>query len=172
MDEIQQVRRRLDEQVLERAEADPQWRRQLLEDPQTAMGSIPEARQLEEMYESSLPTEELPPDAPIPPAAQEEYRHLSQSLTAKILDRAARDPLWKQRLIDEPDVALREGDFPELTRLDEIRQQKEEQMAEVRGHLGDLMSLGDTEVGGTAASRSYLRYCCHCYGSRYRTELA
>ncbi len=64
MDEIQQLRRRLDEQVLERAEADHIWRRQLLEDPQMAMSSIPESRQLEEMYESPLPTEELSPDAP------------------------------------------------------------------------------------------------------------
>ena len=91
-----------------------------------------------------------------------------------MLDRAARDPFWKQRLIDDPDAALREADFPELKRLDEIRRMKEEQTAEVRGHLGDLMSLGGSEVGGVdvASRRSYLRFCCYCYGSRYRTVLA
>ena len=168
MEEIQQLQRRLHEQILERAEADPNWRQQFLDDPQTAMGSIPEARQLEEIYESTRSTEEPPPEAPMPPTttAQEEYRQLSRSLTERLLDRAASDPLWKQQLLDDPDAAMREANFPELKRLDEIRQKEE---AEVRAHLGDLMSLGGTE----ASRRSYLRYCCYCYGgTQYRTVIA
>ena len=49
--------------------------RQLIEDPKTVMNIIPEARQLQDMYEITRPTEELSPKAPTPPiTAQEEYR--------------------------------------------------------------------------------------------------
>ncbi len=120
MEEIQRLQRRVDEQLLERAEADPQWRQQLLEDPEKAMGSIPEARRLQEIL----------PEAPtLPIAAREEYFQLSRSLTEKILDRAASDPLWKQRLLDEPEAALREADFPEARRLEGLLAEE----AEVRG---------------------------------------
>ena len=56
-DEYAQLQRRLNEQVLERAAADPEWRQRLIEDPETAMADIPEARQVREQYESARPTE-------------------------------------------------------------------------------------------------------------------
>ena len=56
-EQIQQLQRRVNEQVLERAEADPNWRQQFLDDPNTAAGSFPEARQLREMRESARPTD-------------------------------------------------------------------------------------------------------------------
>jgi hypothetical protein len=128
MEEIQQLQRRVNEQVLERAEADPQWKQQFLKDPQTAMGEMPEAKQLQEMYESARPTE-APPDAPMPPSVQEEYR----SLAEKMLDKAASDPIWKQQLLDDPEAALQEGGFlPKYQRLEEIRQQEN---TEVSGHF-------------------------------------
>jgi hypothetical protein len=132
-EQIQQLRRRLNERVLERAEADPNWRQQLLDDPHTATGSIPEAHQLREMLESATPTDQRPPaEATMPPTttAQEEYRQVQRSLTEKILDRAASDSTWKQQLLSDPNATLREADFPELKRLAEIHQ---EQAAEVEG---------------------------------------
>src|ERR687886_789988 len=130
-EQIQRLQRRVTEQVLARGEAAPQWKRQLLEDPATALSTIPEAMQLDEIYKR-------PPEDPIPPtpntAQEEEYRQLSRSLTQKILDRAESDPTWKQQLLNDPDVTLREANFPELKRLDEISQMSE---AEVQGHLDD-----------------------------------
>ena len=108
-DEFAQLQRRLDEQILERAEADPQWRQQFIEDPKTAIGDIPEGRQLLEMLESARPIEQ-PPEATMPPA-REEYLQLRRSLAEKMLDRAASDPLWKQQLLDDPDLALRTANF-------------------------------------------------------------
>jgi hypothetical protein len=140
MAEIQQLRRKLDERVLERAEADPQWKRQFIEDPPTAVGDMPEAQRLREIDESGRTV--------VPPT--EEYGQLQQSLTEKVLDRAANDPLWKQRLLSDPEAAMRQAGFPELKRLDEIRQ--EEQKEEVRGHV-NLMTLDP--AGGA------LYYNCH-----------
>ena len=113
MEEIQQLQRRVNEQILERAEADPQWRRQYIEDPQTAMGGIPEAHQLQEMLESARPAEQLP-QATMPISAQEEYRQVHRSVTEKVLDKAASDPAWKQQLLNDPDEAIREASFPEV----------------------------------------------------------
>jgi hypothetical protein len=74
-------------------------------------------------------TESMPP-------VEEESRRLNRSLTEKVLDRAARDPQWKQQLLDEPEAAMRMANFPEVQQLEEMRQSaaasKEE--GEVRGH--------------------------------------
>ena len=116
MTEIRQLQRRLDQQVLERAEVDPEWKRQLLEDPEAAMSGIPEARQLLEMLESTSPTAQ-PPEATMP-ATREEYLQLRRSLTEKVLDLAASDPQWKQQLLDDPEAAV--SGIPEASRLLEM----------------------------------------------------
>ena len=149
-EDIHQLQRRVRELILDRAEIDPQWRRQYIEDPQTAMEGIPEARQLHEMYETMRsPTEDLPEASTQFISAQEEHRQVSRSLTEKVLDRAASDPTWKQQLLSDPEAALQEANFPELERLDEIRQ--EEEAAEVRGQLHDF--------GGAY----YIWYSKYCY---------
>lgn len=56
------------------------------------------------------------------PPVPEEYRQLNRSLTEKVLDKAASDPEWKQRLLDDPAAALRVADFPESQRIEETRQ--------------------------------------------------
>ena len=81
--EIQQLKRSVNEQVLQRAEADPQWRQQILDDPEAAMSDIPEARQLREILESTTTT--MPTTT-----AGEEHSQLQRSLMEKILDKAAR----------------------------------------------------------------------------------
>ena len=127
--ELERKQRELAERVLERAEADPEWKRQYIEDPPTALGDMPEAQRLWEMD----PTEQQPSEATIVTPI-EEHKQLLQSLTEKVLERAASDPLWKQRLLSDAPVAMLEAGFPELERLDEIRHEEE-----FRGHL-DLMS--------------------------------
>ena len=151
MIEIQQLQRRLDQQVLEWAEVDPEWKRQLLEDPEAAMSGIPEARQLLEMLESTSPTAQ-PPEATMP-ATREEYLQLRRSLTEKILDRAASDPRWKQQLLDDPEAALREANFPEAQRLDEIPQSA--------GTPLEVEAVGHVMPNPFPYSVNY--YCCPFY---------
>ena len=54
------------------------------------------------------------------PLIPEEDRQLNRSLTEKVLERAANDPQWKQRLLDDPEGAMREADFPEIRRIEEM----------------------------------------------------
>jgi hypothetical protein len=86
-EEYRQLHRRLTEQVLERATADPQWKQRYLDDPQTATAEFPEAQQLREIEE------EMP---------------LRQNLNELVLDKAASSPQWKQLLLDNPPAAMRE----------------------------------------------------------------
>jgi hypothetical protein len=159
MAEMEQLGRKLDERVLERAEADPEWKRQFVEDPATAVSDIPEARRLREMVaRDRLPGQ--PPEATMV-APKEEERQLMRSLSEKVLERAANDPLWKQRLLNDAPAAMREAGFPEVERLDEIRQQEEE----VRGHYGDLMTL-DPGLGAAGRRGCPPGYTCGAY-SRY-----
>jgi hypothetical protein len=66
------------------------------------------------------------------PPQVEEFRQLHRSLFAKVLDKAASDPAWKQQLLDDPDAALRAAGFTEPQRIEELRQ-REVQEAEVTG---------------------------------------
>ena len=53
----------------------------------------------------------------------EELRQLRGSLMEKVLDRAASDPAWKERYLDDPDAAMREAGFAEeVRRIEEVRQ--------------------------------------------------
>jgi hypothetical protein len=149
--ELERKQRKLAERVIERAEADPEWKRQYIEDPPTALGDMPEAQRLWEMDESVRPPEQPPEATMVTPI--EEYKQLLQSLTEKVLDRAATDPLWKQRLLDDAPSAMREAGFLEVKRLDEIRQEEE-----VRGHL-DLMSLDAGTLDAERRCRPY--YTCY-----------
>ncbi len=154
-EQIQQLRRQLDERVLERAEADPQWKRQFIQDPDTAMGDMLEAQRVRELEKSAWSTEEPPPEATtVTPT--EEYRQLQQSLTEKVLDRAASDSLWKQRLLDDPRAAMLEADFPEVKRVDEMLREEE-----VRGQIDNPQSLGSSlGAGGTRCfCSSYYKTC-------------
>jgi hypothetical protein len=148
-EQIQQLRDRLDERVLERAEADPQWKQRFVEDPITALGDMPEAQSLWAIEERARPIKG-PPDATMDPPT-EEYRQLTQNLTEKVRDKAASDPFWRQQLLNDAVAAIRETNFPEYQRLEEIRQKEE-----VRGHYDDLMSLADSSVYGSKY------YCCPC----------
>lgn len=59
------------------------------------------------------------------PLTPEEFRQLNRSLMEKVLDRAAEDPSWKQLLLDDPEAALMEADFPEVQQLQEMQASSE-----------------------------------------------
>jgi hypothetical protein len=70
------------------------------------------------------------------PSQEEEFRQLHRSLFAKVLDKAASDPAWKQQLLDDPEAALRAAGFAETQRIEELRQTE----AEVTGQASTLVS--------------------------------
>jgi hypothetical protein len=95
------------------------------------------------------------------PPEIEQARQLHRDLSEKVLEKAASDPQWKQRLIEEPDAALREADFPESRKLQEMGQRTSQsaepgaEEGEVRGQNMGLdynIGLGDYNVdyGGCA----------------------
>jgi hypothetical protein len=68
----------------------------------------------------------------------EEYRQLQRSLMERTLDRAASDPEWKQRLLEDPQATMRESGFPEAQRLEETgRHLRPIEEEEVRGQRFD-----------------------------------
>jgi hypothetical protein len=97
-------------------------------------------------------TENIPPDF-------EQSRQLHQSLTEKVLDRAASDPLWKQQLLDNPNAAMQEANFPEVQMLEEIR-------------LSAEASLEEAEVHGHGCQWHYTYYYTQSNCCRYFTAVA
>ena len=71
----------------------------------------------------------------------EQLRRLNRDLMEKVLDRAASDPEWRQRLLDDPEVAIQEADFPEVRRLREMRARMEAQEAEVAGQMSGAQGI-------------------------------
>jgi hypothetical protein len=66
----------------------------------------------------------------------EEYKQAQRSLTEKTLDKAASDPEWKQRYIDDPAAAIDEAGFPEIQQIRETKEQLKPlpQDEDVQGH--------------------------------------
>jgi hypothetical protein len=74
-------------------------------------------------------TESMPP-------TPEEIRRLNRDLMERVLDKAASDPVWKQRLLDDSKAAIEEASFPETRQLREMQASLEaEEEAEVSGHV-------------------------------------
>ena len=88
---------------------------------------------------------------------REEYRQLNRSLTEKVLDRAASDPAWKERYLDDPDAAMREAQFPEVQQIEQVRQRVDTEQAEVMGQQANINTVTCT-LG---------QDCCRL-GTRYR----
>jgi hypothetical protein len=80
----------------------------------------------------------------------------------KMLDKAASDPLWKQRLLEDPKAAMQEADFPEARQLGELRQA--EGTAEVEGH--GLASDYRADITESMSSGCY-NHCWHQWGGTY-----
>ena len=73
-----------------------------------------------------------------PPTTPEEIRQLNRDLMEKVIDRAASDPEWKQRLLNDPEVAMTEAGFPETRQLEEV-QVSLLKGQEVQGHIDSGM---------------------------------
>lgn len=50
----------------------------------------------------------------------EEFRQLERDLMEKTLDKAANDPDWRQKLLEDPEQAQTEAGFPETERIREM----------------------------------------------------
>ncbi len=100
----------------------------------------------------------------------EELQQLQRSLNEKVLDRAASDPQWKQQLLDDPQAAMREANFPELKRVDEMRKStwsSQEEGAEVRGHQwrwSDIVANRDDWVLAQDTPWQWYTYFYSCVG--------
>ena len=75
----------------------------------------------------------------------------------KMLDRAASDPIWKQQLLDDPEAALREANFPETQQI-----QRMEEQAEVGGHISSGSDLSDPSF-----IRCYWTWYCYWWTWRW-----
>ncbi len=69
------------------------------------------------------------------PLTPEQFRRLNRDLMEKVLDKAASDPAWKQRLLDDSEAAITEANFPEAQRLREMQESLSDQDSEVAGQL-------------------------------------
>ncbi len=74
-------------------------------------------------------TEGMPPEGQ-QPLTQAQIRQLQRSLTEQVLDRAQSDPAFRLLLLEDPELAMREANFPAAQQL---AQQGAPQEAEVTG---------------------------------------
>ena len=81
----------------------------------------------------------------------EQTKQLQRNLTEKVLDRAASDPEWRQRLLDDSEAAMREAAFPEAEKLREIH----------KGVRSRSSSPEDEEVRGQSSSDLFGRQQDH-----------
>ena len=89
----------------------------------------------------------------------EQTKQLQRNLTEKVLDRAASDPEWRQRLLEDSEAAMREAGFPEAERLAEIHQGARPQPAEGEEVRGQSWPGG----GGGGGGQYYCPWYCYWY---------
>ena len=92
-------------------------------------------------------TESTPPEG-IQPLTHEQARQLRRSLTEKVLDKAASDPEWRQLLIEDPELAMREAEFEEAQQLEQQGPPTRPQEMEVVGQGGGGGRYGGGRYGG------------------------
>lgn len=71
------------------------------------------------------------------PLTPEQFRQLRRDLMEKVLDKAESSPEWKQRLLDDPEMAIAEAGFPEAERLREMQASAQFAQEEVQGQQQD-----------------------------------
>ena|SRR5215217_624096 len=81
--------------------------------------------------------ESTPPEGQHP-LTQGQLEKLRRSLTERILDRAESDPEWKQLLLEDPELAMREANFLEAQQLGQQGLPMRPQEREVVGQGGGL----------------------------------
>ncbi len=90
----------------------------------------------------------------------EQTKQLQRNLTEKVLDRAASDPEWRQRLLEDSEAAMREAGFPEAERLAEIHQASRPQPPEGEEVRGQWFPGGG---GGGGGYGGYCPWYCYWY---------
>ncbi len=74
-------------------------------------------------------TESTPPNL-------EQLRQLNRDLMEKVIDKAASDVAWKQRLLNNPEAAINEAGFPEARQIQEMQASMgAQEEAEVAGQV-------------------------------------
>jgi hypothetical protein len=53
------------------------------------------------------------------PPTRRQMQTMHQALNEKVLDKACSDPEWRQLLLEDPELAIREANFPELQELEQ-----------------------------------------------------
>jgi hypothetical protein len=69
------------------------------------------------------------------PPTPEEIRRLNRDLVERVIDKAESEPQWKQRLLDDPEAAIMEADFPEARQLREMQASGRVEETEVTGQI-------------------------------------
>ena len=82
-----------------------------------------------------------------PPTPPEQFRQLNRDLMEKVIDKAASDPAWKQRLLDDPEAAMAEAGFPEAQRLEELEELQEVQGQNFQCRSSDYVVWSRPESG-------------------------
>ena len=78
------------------------------------------------------------------PPTPEEIRQLDRDLMEKVLDKAASDPVWKERFLEDSEAAIQEAGFPELRSLQKVYETAVLAQAsedEVQGHDMSALSV-------------------------------
>lgn len=86
------------------------------------------------------------------PMVPEEFRQLNRNLMEKVLDRAASDPAWRERFLDDSEAAKSEAGFPELQSLEEVfeaavRAQSSEGEVQGQKHVVALVTGRQRDLG-------------------------
>jgi hypothetical protein len=87
-----------------------------------------------------------------------------RSLTEKVLERAASDPEWRQLLIDDPELAMREAEFEEAQQLEQGASTRPQEMEVVGQRYGYGGRYGGGYGGGYGYG--YGRRRCQWHWSR------
>jgi uncharacterized membrane protein len=56
------------------------------------------------------------------PPTRIQIQNMQRALTEKVLDKACSDSQWKQQFIEDPELAMRNADFPEIQELQQASQ--------------------------------------------------
>ena len=67
---------------------------------------------------------------------------MHRSLTEKVLDRAESDPEWRQLLIEDPELAMREANFPEARQMGQGRARRPREREVVGQEFGEEGGYG------------------------------
>ncbi|MBV9454496.1 MAG: hypothetical protein JOZ19_10310 [Rubrobacter sp.] len=127
--EIKQLQRSLNEQVLEGATADPQWRQRFIEDPEMLRPSSRKSRGSGRRTKSNHCLIAMP-------AQKEDLVQLNRSFWEKVLERQQVTPSGNSSSSTTREATLNAYDFPELKRVEELQQSADYSgKAKVAGHL-------------------------------------